>query len=454
MNSATSTLRLAAELDQAQLSLPPQSVESEACLLGAILMDNSVLDNAADIVSASDFYRHDHKVAFGAITSLVNKLMPADVITVYEHLQTKGQGDEIGGLPFLNQLTQFPYSRNSTRRYAEIIHEKAILRRLAAVGSSITDSVLNAGSASLQDLISAAENQVLAIGQSSTERREIKTNEYQKERFINQLQIRMESDEEVVGVKSGFLAMDHLTYGFQDGDLVILAGRPSMGKTALAINIAEHAAFTQQLPVLVVSLEMNADQLTSRMAGSLARVDQTKIKTGRLNDDELSRLLEGLEQMNGTLETLDIGAETVPSIRAYARRFAKRNGKIGLIVIDYLQLLASDKNENKNSEIGDITRGLKLLAKEMNCPVLVLSQLNRKVEERADKRPMMSDLRDSGSIEQDADLIMLIYRDEYYTKEASRDPGVAEVNIAKSRNGETGTLRLGWLPQYTKFTNL
>jgi len=338
--------------------------------------------------------------------------------------------------------------------------DKSILRKLIQTGDEITALAFENKGQGPTAILEEAERKVLEIGEQGASRADVKTLDDQLARFIDQLQERADNPGQKSGVQTGFLDLDRLTNGFQAGDVVVVAGRPSMGKTALGLNIAEYAAIDQRLPVLVISLEMSADQLTSRFVGSIARVDQERFKTGVLSDDEWGRVTDTLETVRGAvLDIQDSGINTVSSIRALARRTARKHKHLGLILVDYIQLMGGDEEgrasaENRATEVGQISRGLKLLAKEMRCPVIALSQLNRGVESRPDKRPMMADLRESGAIEQDADTIIFIYRDEVYTKDACKEPGVAEIIIGKQRNGPTGTVKLAWSPRYTRFDNL
>ncbi len=439
-----------------QLRIPPHSVEAESSVLGSLLLSNEAFDHVADLLSAGDFYRYEHRLVFSAISALVNSGRPADVITVNEHLEKTGEGEGVGGLVYLNALAQYVPSPVNIRRYAEIVRDNSILRKLAATSDRIAASVFEPSGRTVEHLLAEAEREVLSIS-SNIAQTEVRSLDENMARFLDRLQHLADNPGQKPGVKSGYRNLDHATGGLQPGELIVIAGRPSMGKTALAMNIAEHAAFEQNLPVLAFSLEMSEAQLTKRIVGSVGRIDQSKLRDGTLADTDWSRVADTVERMRGkVIDILDSGIDTIGSIRAIARRAARRHKKLGLIVVDYLQLMSSgnDKDENRNTEITQISRGLKLLAKEMHCPVIALSQLNRGVENRGDKRPMMSDLRESGAIEQDADVIMFIYRDDYYTKEASREPGVAEIIIGKQRDGATETVKLMWRPQYTRFDDM
>ncbi len=439
-----------------EFRIPPHSIEAESSVLGSLLLSNEAFDYVVDLLGAGDFYRYEHRLIFGAISTLVNAGKPADVVTVNEHMEKAGEGEGAGGLVYLNALAQYVPSPVNIRRYAEIVRDNSILRKLAATSDRIATSVFEPSGRTVEHLLAEAEREVLSIS-SNIAQTEVRSLDENMANFLDRLQHLADNPGQRHGVKSGYRNLDHATGGLQSGELIVIAGRPSMGKTALAMNIAEHAAFEQNLPVLTFSLEMSEAQLTQRIVGSVGRIDQSKLRDGTLADTDWSRVADTVERMRGkVIDIQDSGIETVGAMRAFARRAARRHKKLGLIVVDYLQLMSSgnDKDENRNTEITQISRGLKLLAKEMQCPVIALSQLNRGVENRGDKRPVMSDLRESGAIEQDADVIMFIYRDDYYTKEASREPGVAEIIIGKQRSGPTETVKLMWRPQYTRFDDM
>jgi replicative DNA helicase len=442
----------------ARLRVPPQSIEAEQSVLGGLLLDNGAWDRAADVVTESDFYRFEHKLIFGAIGALVGANRPADVITVYEQLQTAGKSQDAGGLPYLNQLAQSVPSAANLRRYAEIVRERAVLRKLIAASDEIATTAFNPQGRQVTQILDEAESRIMKIGEETSRGRQgfLAIKDLSVQLIDRVTELYENGAEDVTGVRTGFYDLDKNTAGLQPGDLIVLAARPSMGKTAFALNIAENVSIAEGLPVVVFSMEMGASQLALRMVGSQGRIDQQRLRTGRLENDEWGRLTESVERLSKSSVFIDeTPALTGPELRARARRQARACGKLGLIVIDYLQLMSGSGSdgENRATEIGEISRGLKSLAKELQCPVVALSQLNRSVESRNDKRPMMSDLRESGAIEQDADVIMFIYRDEYYNKE-SKEPGVAEIIIAKQRNGPVGTVKLSFLRQWTKFENL
>ena len=442
----------------AQLRIPPHSIEAESSVLGGLLLDNGAWDRVGDLLSEGDFYRYEHKQIFAAVSALINTSRPADVITVYEHLQGLGKAEEIGGLGYLNALAQYVPSASNIRRYAEIVRERAILRKLVTASDEISTAAFNTQGRAVAQILDEAEQKIFHIGEEGSRMKQgFQSMPQLVVDLLDRVQEMADNQNDITGVPTGFYDFDRMTSGLQPGDLIVLAARPSMGKTALAINIAEHVALNEGLPVAVFSMEMGASQLAVRIVGSIGRVDQGHLRTGKLTDDEWPRLTEAIERLRNVSLHIDETPGLTPSeLRANARRLARQCGKLGLIVVDYLQLMngsSSGGGDNRATEIGEISRGLKMLAKELQCPVIALSQLNRSVEQRTDKRPMMSDLRESGAIEQDADVIMFIYRDDYYNKE-SKEPGVAEVIIGKQRNGPTGTVKLAFLKPLTKFESL
>lgn len=456
---ATSDLSISSDLAYAQLRVPPHSIEAEQSVLGGLLIENETWDRCGDLIQPNDFYRYEHRQIFSVISQLINNSKPADVITVYEHLQSMGKAEECGGQAYLNALAQSVPSAANIRRYAEIVRERAILRKLVSASDDIATNAFNTQGRPVAQILDEAEQKIFNIGEEGAR---LKAGFQSMDKLVVNLLDRVtemaENPNDVTGVHTGFYDYDRMTAGMQPGDLIILAARPSMGKTALALNVAEHVAVNERLPVAVFSMEMGAAQLTLRMVGSLGRIDQGNLRTGRLRHDEWGRLSEAVERLRGVNLFIDETPGLTPSeLRANARRLARQCGRLGLIVVDYLQLMSGSSgggDENRATELGEISRGLKALAKELQCPVIALSQLNRSVEQRTDKRPMMSDLRESGAIEQDADVIIFIYRDDYYNKENSKDPGVAEIIIAKQRNGPTGTVRLAFLKPLTRFENL
>lgn len=447
------------DLQVAQLRIPPHSLEAESSVLGGLLLDNAAWDRVNDVVTGNDFYRYEHRAVFESVSALVNAGKPADVITVYEHLQSTGKAEEVGGLTYLNALAQYVPGAGNIRRYAEIVRDRSILRRLVSTSEEISANAFNTQGRPVSSILDEAEQKIFNIGEEGARTKQgFQSMDTLVVSLLDRVQEMADNPNDVTGVPTGFYDLDRLTAGLQAGDLVVLAGRPSMGKTALAINMAEHVALNEGLPVAVFSMEMGAAQLAVRIVGSIGRIDQGHLRTGKLTDDEWPRLSEAIEKLRSISLYIDESAGLTPGeLRANARRLARQCGQLGLVVVDYLQLMsgsAGSEGENRATELGEISRGLKMLAKELQCPVIALSQLNRSVETRPDKRPMMSDLRESGAIEQDADIIMFIYRDEYYTKDACKEPGVAEVIIAKQRNGPTGVVKLAFLSKITKFESL
>jgi len=456
----SSVLPISGQPYDAQLAaarLPPHSVEAEQSVLGGLLLDNSAFDRIGDVLTESDFYRSDHRRIFRHIVKLLERSRPADVVTVDESIKNSEDRDETGGLAYLGSLAQAIPTAHNIRRYAEIVRERAVMRRLVEVGTEIADTALNPKGREVGQLLDEAESKVLAIAEAGSRGRD---GFIQIQPLLTQVMERIdtlyhqENPSDVTGIPTGYADLDERTSGLQEGDLVIVAGRPSMGKTAFALNIAEHVAVDNRLPVAVFSMEMAGTQLAMRLLGSVGRLDQHKLRNGRLTDDDWNRLTNAV----GKLHDAPIHIDETPAlnaleVRARARRLHRQYGKLGLVVVDYLQLMqASSQGENRATEISEISRGMKALAKELHVPVVALSQLNRSLEQRPNKRPVMSDLRESGAIEQDADLILFIYRDEVYNPDTA-DKGKAEIIIAKQRNGPIGTVDLTFLGQFTRFEN-
>ncbi|MGQ9686643.1 MAG: replicative DNA helicase [Thiobacillaceae bacterium] len=443
----------------AAIKLPPHSLEAEQSVLGGLLLDNGAWDRVADLINEHDFYAAAHRAIWRQITRLIEENKPADVITVAEALASHNQLEEVGGLPYLADLADNTPSAANIRRYAEIVRERAVLRKLVEVSGEIAESAYNPAGRSASQILDEAEARVFEIRQAGERGAkgflELKPLLIQVVNRIDELYNR-DNPSEVTGVPTGFTDLDAKTSGLQPGDLIIVAGRPSMGKTAFSLNIAENVALNARLPVAVFSMEMAASQLVMRMLGSIGKLDQHKLRTGRIGDDEWPKLTHAI----GVLDEAPIYIDESPGltameVRARARRLARqcKDGKLGLIVLDYLQLMSgTGTGENRATEISEISRSLKGLAKELDVPVIALSQLNRSLEQRPNKRPVMSDLRESGAIEQDADVIIFIYRDEVYNPD-SPDKGTAEIIIGKQRNGPTGTVRMTFLGEYTRFEN-
>lgn len=437
------------------LTVPPHSIQAEQSVLGGLMLDNETWDKVADRVVEVDFYRKDHRLIFRTILDLAEKQDPFDVITLSEALEQSGELEEAGGLAYLGLLAKDTPSAANITAYAKIVRERSILRQLIHVGTEISDSAFNIEGRETAELLENAERRVFEIAEQG-QRGEggfssIKT---LLADAVDKIETLYEQEGHITGLSSGFTDFDEMTSGLQQADLIIVAGRPSMGKTTFAMNMAENVAIKENKPVAVFSMEMPGDSLAMRMMSSLGRIDQHKVRTGQLDDDEWPRLTSAINLLAETKMFIDDTPALTPTdIRSRARRLVRDQGELGMIVIDYLQLMQSlSSGDNRVQQISDISRGLKALAKELNVPVVALSQLNRNLEQRPNKRPVMSDLRESGSIEQDADLIVFIYRDEVYNED-SPDKGVAEIIIGKQRNGPIGTTRLTFLGQFTRFEN-
>ncbi|GHA64367.1 replicative DNA helicase [Formosimonas limnophila] len=423
------------------------------------MLDNMAWDKISDVVREDEFYRFDHRLIFKTIAELIEKGHPADVVTVFESLQSQGRLDDVGGMAYLNALVTSVSSAAHIRRYAEIVHDRGLLRKLVSASDNIAESAFNTQGRETKTILDEAEQAILSVAEAGrngggTEFQELPIVLTAVVDQINDLYHRDQKDE-VTGVSTGFYDLDRMTAGLQKGDLIIVAGRPSMGKTSFSMNIAEHVAINEGLPVAVFSMEMGAQQLGMRILGSVGKLNQTRLRTGQLNDEDWERLTVAIEKMHDTQLYIDETPALNPlDLRARARRLARTCGGLGLIVVDYLQLMSSARSgDNRAAEISEISRSLKALARELECPLIALSQLNRSVEQRPDKRPMMSDLRESGAIEQDADIIMFVYREEVYNKEDPSLKGKAEIGIGKQRNGPIGTVHLKFVGEFTKFDN-
>ncbi|MGQ0509695.1 MAG: replicative DNA helicase [Betaproteobacteria bacterium] len=438
------------------LKVPPNSVEAEQSLLGGLLIDNTAFDKVADLVNAEDFYRDDHKRIWRHVLKLLEAGKPADVVTVGESIEASEDKDRAGGSAYLGALAQNTPSALNIRRYAELVRERSVQRRLAQVATEIAETALSPSGKDVSQLLDEAESRIMEIGEAGNRGTQgfegiqpVLARVFER---IDHL-YHQDNKSDVTGVATGFTDLDEKTAGFQPGDLIIVAGRPSMGKTAFALNIAEHVSMKEGGPVAIFSMEMGATQLAMRLLGSLARVDQHKMRTGRLNDEEWEKLSTAMGKLHEAPIFIDeTAALNALELRSRARRMSRQYGKLGLVLVDYLQLMsASSAGENRATEISEISRSLKALAKELSVPVVALSQLNRALESRNDKRPMMSDLRESGAIEQDADVILFIYRDEVYFPEKPESRGVAEIIIGKQRNGPIGKVDLTFLGEHTRF---
>ncbi len=439
------------------LQLPPQAIEAEQSILGSMMLDNRVIDEISSELQPLDFYRNDHQIIFQEIIALDEKGQAADVVTVSEALTNLGEIDKVGGLAYLGTLAKNTPNAGNVKSYAKIVRERAILRRLIESANDIIQASYNPDGKEPAEVLDFAEQMIFEIAKNNNQAKAgFRKIDALLGEAVDKIEELFKTKKVITGVSTGFVDLDTKTTGLQGGDLVIVAGRPSMGKTSFAMNLVEEAAISQNLPVAVFSMEMPGAQLATRMLASLSRVNSNKLRTGQLDNDDWPKLTSAL----GLLQDKNIYIDDTPAlspleVRTRARRLAAEHEHgLGMIMIDYLQLMRGGAGpaENRTLEISNITRALKGLAKELDCPVVVLSQLNRSLEQRPDKRPIMSDLRESGAIEQDADLIMFIYRHEVYEPETEHK-GSAEIIIAKQRNGPIGKVRLTFLGEFTRFEN-
>jgi replicative DNA helicase len=442
--------------DTSALKVPPHSLQAEQAVLGGLMLDNSAWDTVADCVSEDDFYRRDHRLIFRAIAQLAEKNNPLDAVTLSEWLDQNNLLDEVGGLGALGKLAQNTPSAANIKAYAEIVRENSVMRQLIEVGNKIAGSGFMPEGRDSGALLDHAEKLVFEIAEQGKRGKRGFTNiRALLATAVDRIDMLSQQEDHITGVSTGFTDLDNMTAGLQPADLIIVAGRPSMGKTTLAVNFAENAAIKHQVPVGIFSMEMPGEHLALRMMSSLGHIDQHKIRTGKLDDDDWPRLTSAVSLLDSApIYIDDTPALTPVELRARARRL-KREHDLGLIVIDYLQLMQGSggaARENRATEISEISRNLKALAKELSVPVIALSQLNRSLEQRTDRRPVMSDLRESGAIEQDADVIIFIYRDEVY-HEDSPHKGLAEIIIGKQRNGPIGKVTLTFRGQFTRFEN-
>lgn len=451
------TKQAIADTDTSRIKVPPHSIEAEQAVLGGLMLDNSKWDAVSEVISAGDFYRQDHRLIFAAIERLAGEGEPLDVVTLSEFLERAGDMEDAGGLQYLAEMAEKTPGASNIKAYATIVRERSVLRQLISVSGDIADSAFNPKGRTSDELLDEAERNVFQIAES-------RTKEGSGPQAINPILTRalgrieelFESGDAITGITTGFKDLDEWTSGMQPSDLIIIAGRPSMGKTTFSMNVVENALLGSGKPALVFSMEMPADSIVMRMLSSLGRIDQTRMRSGRLEEDDWPRLTSAVSLLKDKPLYIDDTPGLSPTeMRSRARRVARENnGEIGLIMVDYLQLMRVPGNtEGRTAEISEISRSLKALAKELQCPVVALSQLNRSLEQRPNKRPVNSDLRESGAIEQDADVIMFIYRDEVY-HEDTPDKGIAEIIIGKQRNGPIGTVRLAFLGKYTKFEDL
>ena len=442
-------------MDEALIKrVPPHSIEAEQSVVGAMLMDRDAITVAAEIICGDDFYQKAYGVIFDSVVELFNEGKPVDLITLQNRLREKAVPEEISSLEFVRDLvTAVPTSAN-VKYYAEIVSEKATLRRLIKMNEAIADECYQ-GQEPLEAILERTEKQVFELVQNRGGNGEYVPIKQVVLNALEKIEKASKSKGTVTGIPTGFIDLDYKTSGLQPSDLILVAARPSMGKTAFVLNIAQHVAFKQNRTVAIFSLEMSKEQLVNRLFSLESYVDAQLLRTGNLKDSDWEKLIEGA----GTIGRSNLIIDDTPGIsisemRSKCRKY-KMEHNLELIIIDYLQLMSGSvggRNESRQQEISDISRSLKALARELSVPVIALSQLSRAVEQRPDHRPMLSDLRESGAIEQDADVIMFIYRDDYYNKESTK-PGIADIIVAKQRNGSTGPVELVWMGKYTKFGN-
>lgn len=439
------------------LRIPPHSTQAEQSVLGGLMLDDPAYDQIADMLVDKDFYLREHQLIYRAISQLAERSQPRDLVTVFNELQQVGVVDDTGGMAYLATLTRDTPSAANIRAYADIVREQALKRSLIRVGTEIADSSFNPEGRSGLELLNDAETKVFAIA----EQRAKGKGGFQPlpnllAKAMDRIEQLFEQDDPITGISTGFIDFDRKTSGLQAGEMIVIAGRPSMGKTAFAMNIAENVAIRVKRPVAVFSMEMPGESLAMRMMASLGHIDSNRVRTGQLQQDEWPRLSSAIAILSeATMHIDDSPALSPVEVGARARRLKREQGDLGLIIIDYLQLMQMPSAaENRTNEISAISRSLKALAKELDVPVIALSQLNRSLEQRTNKRPIMSDLRESGAIEQDADLVVFLYRDEYYNPDTTQDKGIAEIIIGKQRNGPTGTLRMAFKGQFTRFDDL
>ena len=430
----------------------PNSPEAEQSVIGSMMMDSEAIMTASEILTSEDIYQRQYGILFDAMVELYNEGKAVDLVTLQDRLKEKDVPPEVASLEFVKDILDTVYTSAHIRQYATIVHEKAMLRKLIRTTEGIANTCY-AGKESMEDIFVDTEKQIFDIIQQNTSGEYVPIKDVVLN-VLDKIEMASKTKGNVTGIPTGFIDLDYKTAGFQPSDLILVAARPSMGKTALVLNIAQHMAFREDVTVAVFSLEMSKEQLVNRLLSLESRVDSQSIRTGNLTDEDWSKLIEGAGVIGKShLIIDDTPGISVTELRSKCRKF-KMEHNLGIIIIDYLQLMTGSKHsESRQQEISDISRSLKAVARELNVPVVALSQLSRAVEQRPDHRPMLSDLRESGAIEQDADVVMFIYRDDYYNKDTAK-PNVAEIIIAKQRNGAIGTIELAWLPQYTKFANM
>ncbi|MDR3120110.1 MAG: replicative DNA helicase [Clostridiales bacterium] len=442
---------------RSNMRVPPQSIEAEMSVLGCLLLDQEKISTVLEIIRPEDFYREEHRDIYLAILALFEKSEPIDILTVEEQLKSRGQIRRAGGMAYLGELAAGVPTPENARHYAGIVAQKSLLRKLIHECSKVVEDSYAAGEDAV-DIVEAAESAIFGILENRNHTGVMHVRDVIVE-ALNRLEELAKNKNKYTGIQTGFYLLDENTLGLQKSDLILLAARPSMGKTALALNIAYYAAVRVRSPVIVFSLEMSREQLVNRMISASEQIDSGKLRSGRLSDEDWHKITDATGRMlDAPLYFDDTAGVTVADIKAKCRRLKLEQHGLGLVVIDYIQLMQGsgqgrNRGENRQQEISEISRSLKLMAKELDVPVLALSQLSRAPMQRSDHRPMLSDLRDSGAIEQDADIVMFIHRDEVYHDDTER-PGIAELIIAKHRNGETGTIELLWQGVYTRFVNL
>jgi len=436
------------------VQVPPHSREAEQSVLGALMLDNKVWDRVADRLSSIDFYVQEHRLLFEAIEELAQKDRPFDVLTITDVLKNKNKLEEAGGEAYIYELANNTPSAANAETYADLVRERSILRQLISIATTISDEALHFEGRDVKSILDRAEQKIFQIAQRRARWQGPEKISALLAQATDRIDTLYHSGAAIAGLATGFKDFDEMTSGLQDGELVIVAGRPSMGKTTFAMNIAQYTALREEKPVLVFSMEMPGDALAMRLMSSWARIDQLKLRTGKLSDEDWPRIGSAVGALSeAKLYIDDVAALTPTEVRSRARRLAREHDGLSLIVLDYIQLMQVPTiRDNRVAEISEISRSLKALSKELNVPVIALSQLNRGLEQRHDKRPIMSDLRESGALEQDADLIAFIYRDEVYNED-SPDKGLAEIIIGKHRNGPIGKIRLTFLGQFTRFEN-
>jgi replicative DNA helicase len=450
-------LPYAEDREIARIKLPPNSVEAEQSVLGALLLSSDGWDSVAEEVAVDDFYRPDHRLIFRQISKLAEAAEPVDVITVADKLTANGELDAAGGLAYLAELAGSTPSASNIRAYAQVVRERASLRNLIEAAQEIAESGFSPEGRTSTQLIDEAEHRIMQISEQGTKSGGPQEVNPLLKATVDRIEELFNSDGDITGLSTGFVDLDGMTSGLQPSDLVIVAGRPSMGKTSFAMNLVENAVLLegQKKPIIVFSMEMPAESLMIRLLSSIGRIDQTRIRNGKLEQEDWPKLSTAVNKLKDVPLFIDDSAGLTPTeVRSRSRKIAREHGGIGMIMVDYLQLMqVAGSNEGRTAEISEISRSLKAIAKEFECPMVALSQLNRSLEQRPNKRPINSDLRESGAIEQDADVIMFIYRDEVYNED-SQEKGVAEIIIGKQRKGPIGTCRLAFVGQFTRFENL